>query len=71
MGEGVRGHVTLGLPLNPIVPDSGGGTKALFHITRFQHVLLGRRIPPDTGQAIGLELHGHRVLIPLSRIGSL
>jgi hypothetical protein len=71
MGEGIGGDAASGLPLDPVVSDRPGGPESLLHIPRLQKPLSCRAVPPYPGQAVGLQLHGHRVLVPHARPGLL
>src|SRR5215469_4683995 len=46
--------------LKPVVPDSSGRAQRGFHLRRRHQIMLLRRMGPDTGEAIGLQLETNR-----------
>src|SRR5688572_23718219 len=45
-----------GLLLDPVVADRRRRVQRLFDVAGLEDVALGRRMPPDAGEAVGLEL---------------
>ena len=64
MGEGIRHGVPLGLALQPVVADRGGGLHRLLDIACLEDMTGAVGVAgPDAGEAIGLQLQadGRRV----------
>src|SRR5438128_9852058 len=64
VGEGLRRHAALGLPLQPVVADRRRGAERLLHVARLEDVARAVGvIRPHPGQTVGLELQpdGRRV----------
>ena len=57
MGERIWNDITLGPPLQSIVPNRGSGLHRCFNVSRLDKLpfLLGA-VRPDAGEAVGLEL---------------
>ena len=65
MVEGVGHDIALGALLQRIVADLAGGVQRLLQVALFQKPFLGGEMPPDPGEAIGLELDADRHLVGL------
>src|SRR5215212_1923083 len=64
MSKGVRHHYAARLPLQPVVPDRGGGVHRRLDIALFDNVLHAIGVVgPNAREAIGLQLQAHRNLI--------
>ena len=66
VGEGVRGHVSPGLPLHPVIADSAGRIEGFLDVALLEDVagLVGV-VSPDTGKTVRLQLHHDRKLVGL------
>lgn len=60
MGKGFALHLALGLSLQGIIPNGGGGAEAFLNIARFQNTprIMGA-LGPEPGQAIRLQFNAH------------
>src|SRR5437868_3211953 len=64
VGEGLRRHAALRLPLQPVVADGRRGIERLLHVARLEDVARALGVVrPDAREAIGLQLQpdGRRV----------
>jgi hypothetical protein len=69
MGEGIRDHIALGLPLQPIVADGGRGLHGRLDIAGLDEAPLFLSVVRLTpGQAVGLQLDPHLELIALGLV---
>ena len=68
MSERVGLHPASRLILNPIVANCRRGVERFLRIALLEDVALRGRVPPDSGEAVGLQLETHRELI--GRVGA-
>src|SRR3954449_534047 len=68
VGERIGIHAATGHPLQPVIADGGRGAQSLFDVACFEQIALLRRMSPDAGVAIRLQLQAHRVRLGMTRI---
>ena len=56
----LRVHRAARLALESIVPDRRGRAERLVEVPLFEKIALSRRMAPDAGEAVSLELEPHR-----------
>src|SRR5271168_218799 len=56
----VGAHGAGGLALQPVVTHGGRGADRRLDVARLEQVALLRRVGPDSGEAVGLELEADR-----------
>ena len=68
VGEGLGAHVATRHLLNAIVANRGGCLKTRCNIGLVDHLPVGGRMRPDTGEAVRLQLHHDGKLVSGTRI---
>ena len=64
----LRVHAAARLALDPVVADRRRRGQALLEVAALEQPLLLRRVPPDAGEAVGLQLEPHRELVRALRV---